>query len=530
MVLLIDHYDSFTFNLYQMLKMEAEEVKVVRSDKITINEIESMDPTHIILSPGPGKPEDAGCFMEVVRQFKKKKPILGICLGHQAILSENGAAIIRAKTVQHGKIDRINHNGSGLFSQLPEDFHAMRYHSLVAEEESISKDFRITAHSADGEVMGVEHRSLNCVGLQFHPESVGTPLGRQLLRNFLKQTEKQSEKKLMHQLMRASLDYETAVQFMKRIMEGTMDESRIAAAMTTYHYRPVTAEELAGFASVMREKASFFPKPEKGEIRVDTCGTGGAGRKSFNVSTTASFVIAAAGLSVVKHGNRAVTSKSGSMDLLEKLGININLTPADSYRLLKKSNLSFLYAPLYHSAMKYASKTRKSLGFKSFFNLLGPLSNPAGATHQVLGVFDAGYLETMCEALRILGVKRALLVSSEDGCDEISICAPTTVCELDHQKIVKYTVKPEDFGIRCAEFSEIAGGDVDQNTAITVSLLKGEANSSKVNMLSLNAGAALYLAGKTDTIKEGYQMACEVIRSGKALQKLNEIRALTGRQ
>ncbi|MFP4461548.1 MAG: glutamine amidotransferase-related protein, partial [Thermotogota bacterium] len=360
MVLIVDHYDSFTYNLYQLFREEVEDVRVFRSDKISVDDIEKMDPDHIVLSPGPGKPEEAGRFIEIVKNFKDKKPLLGICLGHQAIMAEAGVPIIKAKEVFHGKSDQIIHKQSSMFDGIKSGFKAIRYHSLIVEKEKIPSDFRITALSETDEVMAVEHKRLNCIGIQFHPESIGTEHGKKLIQNFLNHKKENSSSDLIKRMMTQSLDFNQAAETMEALMEGRLDEAKIAAMMTVFNFRRITSEELAGFASVMRAKALHFPEPEKGEIRIDTCGTGGAAKKSFNVSTTAAFVLAAAGLNVVKHGNRAVTSKSGSMDLLEKLGIDIQLTPENSFQLLKKHGMAFLYAPLYHAAMKHASTTRKS--------------------------------------------------------------------------------------------------------------------------------------------------------------------------
>lgn len=535
MVLIVDHYDSFTYNLYQLFREEVDDVRVTRSDKINVNEIRKMDPDHIVLSPGPGKPEDAGEFMEIVRHFKDKKPILGICLGHQAIMAEAGVPIIKAKEVIHGKSDKIIHQQTSLFEGIKADFQAIRYHSLVVEKERIPSDFTITAHSESDEVMAVEHRRLNCVGIQFHPESIGTEYGKKLIQNFLKNKKKATGSDLIKRMLKHALSFSQAVETMEALMEGKLDEAKIAAMMTVFNFRTITSEELAGFASVMRQKALSFPKPETDEIRIDTCGTGGAAKKSFNVSTTSAFVLAAAGLNVVKHGNRAVTSKSGSMDLLEKLGIDIQLKPEDSYKLLKKHGMAFLYAPLYHAAMKYASSTRKSLAVKSFFNLLGPLSNPAQPTHQIIGIYKKEYLKTICETLQRLHVKRAMIVSSEEGMDEISICDKTQICELMDQKIVQYSITPEDFGIKRRCFDAIMGSDPQTNVKITQEILNMSSKSSltdkeqaRLEMVAVNAGAGLYITGKANSLKEGFELAQQTILSEKAKEKLLQVKAFKG--
>jgi len=536
MVLILDNYDSFTHNLYQLIKNEEDDVRVFRSDKISLQQIEEINPDHIVLSPGPGRPEDAGIFMDVVRYFKYTKPILGICLGHQAILAESGVPIVKAKQICHGKIDDIIHRGKGVFRNIKRRFSATRYHSLVARTDEIPEDFFITATSSDQELMAVQHKHYDLTGIQFHPESIGSEFGSEIIKNFLSIKNKSHEKQLLKKVLSTSLNFEESVELMELITEGKMDDAKIASIMTVYNFRNITSDELAGFASVLREKAMKFPQPEKGEIRIDTCGTGGAEIKTFNVSTTATFVLAAAGINVVKHGNRAVTSRSGSMDLLEKLGIDISISPDKSYEIFTQTKMAFLYAPLYHSAMKYASNARKSLSFRSFFNMIGPLSNPAGATHQIIGIYDKKYLETVCEALKKLGTNRALVVSSSDGLDEISVCDTTHICELNDGKIMKYDINPEELGIKAHKTHSLKGGGSNKNSEITVDILStdkckfenmNEDERARFDMVALNAGAALYICGKAKNIHEGFQLAAETIKSGRAFDILLSMREKT---
>ncbi len=526
MVLIIDNYDSFTYNLYQLIRREDDDVQVFRSDKISIDQIENMKPDHIILSPGPGYPQQAGVFTEVVRCFKKRIPILGICLGHQAIMAESGVSIIKAKNICHGKIDEIEHNGRGIFRNIKKNIKATRYHSLVAKRDEIPAEFTISALSSDGEVMAVEHKRYNCVGIQFHPESVASECGGELIKNFLNRKSGSHLTEILHKAMKSPLDAEEAECIMNSITDGELDDAHMASLMTVYNYREIDSGELAAFAKVLREKSLKFPLPAKGEIRLDTCGTGGASVKTFNVSTTASFIIAALGIKVVKHGNRAVTSKSGSMDLLEELGVDITSSPDKSYDMYVKTGISFLYAPYYHSSMKYASAVRKSLSFKSFFNLIGPLSNPASANRHIMGVYDEKYLETFCGALKKLGVERAMVFTSRDGLDEISVCDNTCVCELSCGKLIKYEISPHDFGLGDYETGCLKGGGVERNAQITIEILKGDTgngNMARIDMAAVNAGAGIYICGKSNSLQEGYSMAKEIIMSGKAYEKLTEV-------
>jgi len=524
MILILDNYDSFTYNLYQIFLKLNYELKVFRSDKITIEEIEKLNPTHIVLSPGPGTPYEAGICIDVVKRLKGKFPILGVCLGHQSILAAYGVPIVKADRIVHGKVEKMIHNGKGIFRNIEPDLKATRYHSLAGKEKDIPGCFVISAKAEDGEVMAVEHKEYCLVGLQFHPESIGTKEGEKLVKNFLnyKRESIDIKKYLQDLLAGKNLTMKNTYEIMDEITEGNLHDSQIGSLLTSLQIKGVTSEELAGFASVLREKAALFPKPVEGENRLDTCGTGGSkGAKTFNVSTVVSILAASCGAKVVKHGNRAATSKSGSADLLEKLGVNIEMTPETSYKVFKNIGLTFLYARKFHSAMRFVAPSRTTLGFKTLFNLVGPLSNPAYATHQIIGVFDEEYVNIMCESLRLLGVKRAMVVHGLDGLDEISLSAPTKIAELKDGWIRSYIFNPESIGLKLIDHNEFIGGDTDKNKEICLDILNGN-ESNKSKLVYLNTGAALHLYGIADSIKSGYEMAREAAISKKAVKLLED--------
>jgi anthranilate synthase/phosphoribosyltransferase len=529
MILLLDNYDSFTYNLYQVFLKMGCELKVVRSDKITITEIRELHPTHIILSPGPGTPDDAGVCLDVVKELHGEFPILGVCLGHQSILQAFGTPIVRADRIVHGKVENIHHNGRGLFRNLSNPTRCTRYHSLVGKEPQVPDCFEITARSEDGEVMGVEHREHCLVGLQIHPESIGTSEGEMMIRNFLKyRRDNIPVKAILASLLDGkNLSRDEAADFMDEMTEGNLHDAQLGSFLTSLQIKGVTADELAGFSSILRSKASYFPTPAEGEKRLDTCGTGGSrSAKTFNVSTIASLVLAAGGAKVVKHGNRAVTSKSGSADLLEKLGINIEMTPETSAEVYSKIGITFLYARKFHSAMRFAGPTRASLGFRTAFNLIGPLSNPAQATHQVIGVFCEEYTEVFCRALSQLGVERAMVIHGLDGLDEISLCAPTKISELKDGWIKSWIFNPEEIGISLVDHEQLTGGDATANFDIAMDILAGNP-SPRANLVLLNAGAAFYCYGMADSIEDGYRKAISVVDSGKALDLVKEFAKLS---
>jgi anthranilate phosphoribosyltransferase len=255
---------------------------------------------------------------------------------------------------------------------------------------------------------------------------------------------------------------------------------------------------------------------------LEIVGTGGDGANSFNISTTSSMVIAAAGVPVAKHGNRAASSKSGAADVLEALGVNITVSPEKSTQLLSDIQICFLFAQTYHAAMKYVAPVRKELGIRTVFNILGPLSNPAGATMELMGVYDEALVEPLAHVLQNLGVTRGLVVFGQDKLDEISMSAPTSVCEVKDGKFTSYTLTPEQFGYtRCAK-ADLVGGTPQENAAITLAILQGQDKGPKRQAVCLNAGAALYMAGKAETIEAGVRLAETIIDSGKAYEKLQQ--------
>lgn len=528
MILLIDNYDSFTYNIYQAFTRFNYPIKVVRSDKITIDEIKKLDISYIIIGPGPKTPQEAGISIDIIRQFSGIYPILGICLGHQAILAAFGVEIVNAKNIVHGKVESLHHNGKGIFHHIPQGTPIVRYHSLAGKLRDIPSCFEVSAIANDGEVMAVEHKEYQLVGLQFHPESIGTRDGMKMLLNFLhyKRDSIPIKSYLYQALKGENLNFKEAYNIMDELTEGNMEDAQIGSFFTSLEIKGVNAEELAGFASVLKKKAVSFPAPRFDEKRLDIVGTGGSKSKTFNVSSTAALLLNADGVNVIKHGNRAITSKSGSADLLESLGININMDIDTCIATYNKIGITFLYAVKFHAALRFASSARKALGFKTAFNLIGPLANPANVTHQLIGVFSKDYTEIMAESLQILGVKRAMVVSGFDDYDEISLCAPTQITELDNDTIKSYIFTPMEVGLDYVDSSMLKGGDSLRNKQITLDIFNG-ISSPKADLVCLNVGAALYLYGKCESIKDGYFMAKEIIASKKVFDVLESFKILS---
>lgn len=314
---------------------------------------------------------------------------------------------------------------------------------------------------------------------------------------------------------------------MTEIMDGRVSEVCIASFLTALRMKGEISEEISGGAKVMREKAVQLDLG--GGYTVDTCGTGGDGANTYNISTASAFVVAAGGVTVVKHGNRSVSSKSGSADVLEALDIKIDISTKKVKECIEKIGLGFLYAPTFHSSMKYAAPVRKELGFRTIFNMLGPLTNPAKANGQVLGVFNEELTELMAEAIKKIGTEHVLIVHGMDGMDEITVTDKTKVSELKDGKINSYYIKPEDFGIKRSDNKELKGGDPKENAQIIKEIFNGNIVGAKKDILILNSGAALYVGKKASSIKEGIEMARKIIESGKALSKLEELIEITNR-
>lgn len=319
---------------------------------------------------------------------------------------------------------------------------------------------------------------------------------------------------------RQDLNAEQMRDVMNQIMTGNATPAQIGGFLIGLSMKGETVTEIAAAAEVMRSLAT--PVDIEGDHVVDTCGTGGDGASTFNVSTASAFVVAAAGAKVAKHGNRSISSSSGSADVLEAAGVNLELTPEQVKRCIDNVGVGFMFAQKHHGAMKHAIGPRREMGVRTVFNLLGPLTNPARASHQVLGVFDKKWVLPMAEVLQKLGSEHVLVVHAEDGLDEISIGAETHVAELKNNEIHSYTIKPEDFGLQRSDVSGLSVKNANDSLDIIKSIFNGETGPAR-DIVVLNAGAAIYAADIADSLKEGVEQAAAAIDSGAASQKLNAL-------
>lgn len=322
-----------------------------------------------------------------------------------------------------------------------------------------------------------------------------------------------------------NIGYDMAKEVMNEIMDGEANDIQKSAYLTAFAMKGETIDEITASAEAMREHCEGIKSNSVKDV-LEIVGTGGDRSNSFNISTTSSLVIAAGGVPVAKHGNRAASSRSGAADVLESLGVKIDIPSEKSVKLLEDINICFLFAQQYHKAMKYVGPVRKELGIRTVFNILGPLANPAGANLQVMGVYDEDLVEPLARVLSNLGVKRALVVYGQDKLDEISACAPTTVCEVNNGTFKKYVIRPENYGYESGSKGELTGGTPEENAAITRGILNGE-KGTKRNAVCMNSGAALYIAGKCDSIEAGVRRTEEIIDSGLAKAKLDEFIDMT---
>jgi anthranilate phosphoribosyltransferase len=315
------------------------------------------------------------------------------------------------------------------------------------------------------------------------------------------------------------------VSIMTQIMEGQVKDSQLGSLLTALSIKGESIEEIAGAAIVMRDKSENI-NVSRTETIVDTCGTGGDGANTFNISTAAAFVVAGCGLTVAKHGNKAVSSLSGSADVLRCLGVNIDADKLTVEKCLDEIGIGFLFAPMMHGAMKYAAGVRKELGFRTIFNLLGPLTNPAGANAQVIGIYDSSRLKQIASVLKLLGTRQAFVVNGSDGLDEITLTGTTNVCELVNGQVKEYTLEPENFELTACKAKDISGGTPEENANIIKNILSGE-QGPRSDIVLMNASAAICAGGIAENLKVAMHLARQSIDTGSAEKKLNDLRRLS---
>mgnify|MGYP004595137769 FL=1 len=527
MILLIDNYDSFVFNIKTMLnQLTNDEIAVYRNDKITLDEIKRLSPNAIILSPGPKHPKDSGVCLEIFKA-RLNVPVLGICLGHQALGLCFGAKIQRLKEVAHATSSQISLIAqSELFREFPKDFSVMRYHSL--EVVDLPSELEALAYTKDKVLMAMRHKDLPYFGVQFHPESYFSEYGLKIFENFLKfkgqTSQKTSEKPTLTSFItklqdNQGLNTDDFARICQIIASREYEAVQLGALLVLITEKSLDERSLSALVSnILKYSQTFNDESEM----IDIVGTGGDGFKSINVSTTTAFILGALGVKVAKHGNRAISSASGSSDVLSALKIPAFDSIAKQVKVLDEQGLTFFHAPFFHSLVGEVKEVRAKLGVRTVFNVLGPLLHPnLSLKYQLMGNYHAPVHRLLIEVLRNLGRKHALVVRGNDGMDEISICDETSIYELKDGQIFNYTISPEQFGFKRAFHSEIVGGDAKQNAKILLDTLSGKQKGAKFDIVVLNAMFALYTANRVPTPAQAKDIVLEAIHSGKVIDFFN---------
>ena len=528
MLALIDNYDSFTYNLVQYFGELGADIKVFRNDQVTLDELITLNPTHLVISPGPGEPiKNDGISAEAIKHFDGKIPVLGVCLGHQCLGAVFGGRVDRAPRLMHGKTSRVIHDRQGIFKDVPTPFEAMRYHSLVVYEP-VPADLKVIASTVEGEIMALKHRQHPTYGVQFHPESILTEHGKQILKNFLDMSIPTTKGEnlmlkpyIAKAINRADLTPVEAEEAMNIIMTGQATPAQIGAYLVALRMKGETIAEITGSVRAMRANAVKVELAESDAPVYDIVGTGGDGAHTFNISTAAAFVLAGTGRRVAKHGNRAASSQCGSADVLAALGLNLDLTPQQVGKAIDEIGIGFIFAPKFHPAMKYAIGPRKEIGQRTIFNILGPLTNPAGANIQLTGVFDPDLTEPLANVLKELGSKAALVIHGAGGTDELSTVGINRVSHLKDGAVRTYDLDPTEFDMPRATVQDLRGGTPDESAVMMRELLTGVRNGARRNAVLLNAAAAL--AAETGNFKSALEEAQDSLDSGQALARMDAL-------
>ena len=498
MFLLIDNYDSFTYNLVQAFYALGQDPLVVKNDDPRLLDL-VYDPelTMVCISPGPGHPKDAGYTLEFLRRLKHSIPVLGVCLGHQALGLFAGSEVIPGPVVMHGKESDIMHDGTGLFAGLPNPLHVGRYHSLVVtDQDEKTCPFAVSARGPMGEIMALRYKDRPWVGVQFHPESILTPDGMRLLGNFPQAILTQDNTMSMNEILDTlaigkDLSADMAATGFAALMDGTMTPAQAGSFLMGLRMKGESPLEMASAVGAVLAR-SVPVEPIEGS-HLEVVGTGGDGKHSFNCSTGTALTLAGMGYNVTKHGNRAVSSTSGAADVLEGLGVELNIDPASIPERLAKKHFVFLFAQRFHPAFKNIGPIRKELGIRTLFNLLGPLVNPARPTHMMLGVARSNQLRLMAETLAKSQVHLGTICCGAGGFDEITALGPNEMLILRDGELSPFSLDPAEFGFAPCDPAELAVHSKEEAVQVLKDLVNGRGPKPMRDMLTLNVGMGIYL-------------------------------------
>ncbi|MFQ0996768.1 bifunctional anthranilate synthase glutamate amidotransferase component TrpG/anthranilate phosphoribosyltransferase TrpD [Gilliamella sp. CG25] len=539
-ILFIDNVDSFTYNLVDQLRNSKHCVTVYRNTipaDVIIEKLSQMQNPILMLSPGPGTPSEAGCMPELLKRLKGKLPIIGICLGHQAIVESYGGSIVPAGDILHGKASLIEHDEQAMFKGLPNPLPVARYHSLKGE--NIPNTLTINA-LCNNIVMAVRNDHDRVYGFQFHPESILTIQGVKLLEQTIEwalnppQSESQSKPEaiidkqeyniqpIINKLyLGQTLTQNESKILFNLIIQGKIEPTVLATAVISMKVRGEKPDEIAGAAQALLENADSFDIPDYDFT--DIVGTGGDGTNSINISTASAFVAAALGYKVAKHGNRGVSSKSGSSDVLSALGIKLNMPAEASRKALDELGVCFLFAQQYHSGFRHAAPVRQQLKTRTIFNVLGPLINPSRPKRILLGVYHPDLITPIAETLKMLGYTHAYVVHGS-GMDEVAIHGETQVAEIRNGNIRYFTLTPQDFGLKQYTLKDIEGGTPEMNRDMLIAILQGHGKPAHEAAIAANVAMLMSLFGQSD-LKQNAQQAIDMMHSGKAYTLLQQLAA-----
>ncbi len=516
MFLFIDNYDSFTYNLIQAFQTLGEEPVVVYNDDPRLLDY-ATDPAlqAVCIGPGPSHPLNSGYCLEFLKRLNPEVPVLGVCLGHQILGLFAGGEVKRAPQPYHGKASDIVHDGEGIFHGLPNPLRVGRYHSLVVKEHEA---YSVMARAPEGEVMALRYNDRPWVGVQFHPESILTPDGALLLANFPGHILPDASLALrMKNVLNTLADGKDLTPSMANfafdaLMDGRLPPVQAGSLLMGLRLKGETPIELAQAARAALARAVRLDAAVG--TAIDIVGTGGDGRDSFNCSTATALTLAGMGYPVVKHGNRAITSVCGSADVLERLGIPINIPATAVPAEVARTNFAFLFAPHYHPAFRNIEPVRKDVGFRTLFNLLGPLINPARPAYLLLGVARENLLELMSETLAASAVRRAAVVCGAGGYDEVSPLGVSKLILVRDGVCEAMEIDPAEFGIApCAE-KDLQIESAAHGEAVLRELLNGGGSAAMRDMLTLNVAVALYLLNENMPLAVCMAKAREAIASG----------------
>ncbi|MBX3101393.1 MAG: anthranilate phosphoribosyltransferase [Bacteroidetes bacterium] len=522
-VLIIDNFDSFTFNLVDYFRQLGCQVQIYRNT-VSPEELRALEFDLMVLSPGPSVPRNAGNLMQIIEAFYQTRPIFGVCLGLQALVEFFGGSLQFLEPV-HGKPDRIIHDGKSIYQGLPVEIEMGRYHSLAADV--VPSVFEVTARNADGVVMSLRHRQLPIEAVQYHPESVLSmreDAGFRLIRNVVQgnlSTGNVAYFRLMRQMMEEeTLGAEDIRLFVELIHEGQLTEDQKLVLLVSISSRLKNPVALSRLVQALLAYSSWESRGFA-EDAIDICGTGGSNLPRLNTSTLAGLTLAALGVPIVKHGNRAASGRFGSFDLLEALGVDLHAGAAQVASAAQQTGLGFIFAPKAHPVVGAFGSSRARLGIPTLFNTLGPLLNPLQPKRQFIGTAFAPYMDLIADTAAVLGRTHVVVARGADGLDEITLTGPTRLVSIRGTRREHLELEPADFGLQPLPFEALKCENPAQSLELANQILDGQPQTLHYQLVAVNAAYIYSTFYQEIPLREAYMLMEDTIRSGRLRQVLN---------